>query len=475
VIGIVACLEAGALLAVVTAADLASAPPIPDGWPAVARAASRTLALAFCWLAALYYNGLYEPAAIGDPKASLRRLPRAFLTALALLGCISLLVPQARMAAASLVPGLAGATLALLLIRAAAHAIVRSRAFAERILILGTSPLAEKLVREMERRRDGRRVLVGIVADAASAGGSSFPYPVLAPFDHLGRILDGVRPDRVVVAMRERRGRLALKFLMEARLLGIAVEDAAEFYERLTGKIAIESLTPSGLIFSRGFRHLRWARSAGRALSLLAALVVLVLGAPLGLLIALLIALDSRGPLLFVQERVGLDGRRFRMYKFRTMHPSGEPESEWARDNDHRITRVGRWLREFRLDELPQFVNILRGDMNLVGPRPHPVSNYDLFLERVPYYALRSGVRPGVTGWAQIRYGYANNLEEETEKMRYDLHYIKHQSPGLDLRILLDTVKIVLLGRGSERIGDRGTEPAPGEPRLPAPLRARQR
>ena len=151
--------------------------------------------------------------------------------------------------------------------------------------------------------------------------------------------------------------------------------------------------------------------------------------------------------MLFVQERIGLFGRRFPLLKFRTMVPDPRPSSEWARDNATRITRVGKWLRKFRLDELPQFINILRGDMALIGPRPHPASNYGLFADRIPHYALRCRVRPGVTGWAQVRYGYANNLEEETEKMRFDLYYIKHLSFYLDLRILVDTVKIVLFGR----------------------------
>ena len=176
----------------------------------------------------------------------------------------------------------------------------------------------------------------------------------------------------------------------------------------------------------------------------------LVLSAPLFLLIALLIKLDSRGPVLFVHERVGLGGRRFRLLKFRTMHPADGATSEWVCENEDRITRVGRWLRKFRLDELPQFVNILRGDLNFIGPRPHPASNFDLFDRVVPYYWLRTLIQPGVTGWAQVRYGYANNLEEETEKMRYDLYYIKHRSFLLDLRILLDTARVVLLGRGAE-------------------------
>ena len=180
-------------------------------------------------------------------------------------------------------------------------------------------------------------------------------------------------------------------------------------------------------------------------MSLLVSIVALALSAPLMGIIMAAIRLDSRGPVLFVQDRVGLRGRHFRLLKFRTMLDGGAT-SEWVRDNEARITRVGRWLRKFRFDELPQFLNILRGDMNLVGPRPHPVSNYTLFTERIPYYMLRSSVRPGVTGWAQIRHGYANNLDEEIEKMRYDLYYIKHLSFWFDVRILVDTVKVVLFG-----------------------------
>ena len=187
----------------------------------------------------------------------------------------------------------------------------------------------------------------------------------------------------------------------------------------------------------------------GRGLSLLASVVALVSLAPLLCLIALAIKLDSLGPVLFVHDRVGLRGQRFKLLKFRTMHPVTAETSEWVLDNSHRITRVGKWLRKFRLDELPQFVNIVCGEMNLVGPRPHPASNFELFKERIPYYSLRSAVRPGITGWAQVRYGYANNLEEEIQKMRYDLYYIKHLSLRFDLRILFDTVKIVLFGRGS--------------------------
>jgi lipopolysaccharide/colanic/teichoic acid biosynthesis glycosyltransferase len=252
--------------------------------------------------------------------------------------------------------------------------------------------------------------------------------------------------------MTDRRGRLPLKPLLESRVRGIVVENVAEFYERLTGKMAIEALTPGSLIHAQGFRNHGAPEEVARVVSVLAAIAGLIVVAPLLALIALAVKIDSRGPVLFVQDRSGRNGRPFGLLKFRTMHPSHEHVSEWVQDNSARITRLGRYLRRFRLDELPQLVNILRGEMNLVGPRPHPVCNQSIFIDQIAYYGLRSTVRPGVTGWAQIRYGYANNIEEETEKMRYDLYYIKNRSLRLDFRIIIETIGIMLLGRGSSAV-----------------------
>jgi lipopolysaccharide/colanic/teichoic acid biosynthesis glycosyltransferase len=194
-----------------------------------------------------------------------------------------------------------------------------------------------------------------------------------------------------------------------------------------------------------------------------------VLVAPLLAALAAAIKLDSRGPVFFIQDRAGRDGRPFGLIKFRTMHPAVEARSEWVLDNMDRITRLGRWLRRFRLDEIPQLVNVLRGEMNLIGPRPHPTCNHAIFMERIAYYAIRASVRPGVTGWAQVRYGYANNLEEETEKMRYDLYYIKNRSSWLDIRILLETVGIIIFGQGASEV----RRPSPSRSELaPAPKRA---
>src|SRR5256712_12212705 len=290
-------------------------------------------------------------------------------------------------------------------------------------------------------RRDLGHAVVGVVEDS----------------ENLGRIIEATRPNRIVVALAERRGRLPLYPLLESRARGILVEDAAETYERLTGKLALEALSPSSVIFSPDFYRSRLHLGLSRALSLLTSVIGLIVLAPVLSLIMLLIKLDSRGPVFFVQERVGRCGRSFRLIKFRSMHPVSRPKSEWERDNCDRITRVGKQLRRFRLDELPQLVNVLRGDMNLVGPRPHPVTNLELMIlavrnlsevsgDAVPYYSLRCSVRPGITGWAQIRYRYANTLEEEMEKVCYDLYYLKHMSFWLDLQILFETAKIVLSG-----------------------------
>ena len=207
-------------------------------------------------------------------------------------------------------------------------------------------------------------------------------------------------------------------------------------------------LMPGSVVFSRAFRKSRLTLLGSRVVSVLAALIGLSLLAPLSMLIAIAIKLDSRGPVFFVHDRVGRCGRRFKLIKFRSMRPA-ERAAEVVVDDGHRVTRVGRWLRKFRLDEIPQFVNILRGDMNLVGPRPHRVPKFELFVEQIPYFWLRFTIRPGLTGWAQTRYAYAQTLEEETEKVRYDLYYLKHMSFWLDVRILVDTIKIVLLSRGS--------------------------
>ena len=443
---ILAFLEGSSILAVVGGALLIWRRPVLTGVGEVLTVLAAAAGLSFSFLVAFYYADLYNLRVVRSFDALLSRVPRALAEAALLVALISRLVPSTRIVddvlASSVLIAVGVVFGPFLPLRALAYWVMRGRPFGERLLIVGASPLARTVIEEIEWRPD-------------------LPYTVIRVGDdteNLGRVIEATRPDRIVVAVTERRGHLPLYRLVESLARGIVVEDATETYERLTGKLALDVLSPSTVIFSCDFRT-SWLHSMlARALSLLVAGIGLIVMAPCLGLIALLIKLDSRGPVFFIQERVGLAGRAFKLIKFRTMHPVSQPKSEWEQDNRDRITRFGRWLRRFRLDELPQLINVLRGNMNLVGPRPHPVANLEMMIlaarnlsemsgDAIPYYSLRCSVRPGMTGWAQVSYRYANSLDEEMEKIRYDLYYIKHRSLWFDLRILFETLQTVLRSR----------------------------
>lgn len=330
---------------------------------------------------------------------------------------------------------------------------------ADRTLVFGTGDLACHLVEQLQRRPCRPYTIIGLVADGPNPPLVVAGVPVLGTMADVNRVLAEYRPTRIVVAVTERRARLPVQQLLSLGLRGVLVEDGVELFEHCTGKVAIESLNPSEWMLSKRLYPAPFHSTFARAFSLVAAVAGLVVLAPLLALIALAIKLDSPGPIFFVHRRVGLNGVPFQLIKFRSMHPSSARHSEWAGDNGDRVTRVGRLLRKFWLDELPELVNIVRGDMNLVGPRPHPVSNWMLFSmvlrntprsgQRIPFCSLRTLVRPGLTGWAQVRYRYANNLEEEIEKVRYDLYYVKYRSLLMDLGIVFATVRLMISGRGT--------------------------
>lgn len=445
--------EALALFAAVVSTIFAWGQPLPIDGRSVMTVLGQAAALSLCCIVAFYYNDLYDLRIVRSFSEFGSRLLQSFGVALILLAGFYTLFPDTRIAGGRFASSLLMIVGVLLPLRAIGYAIMRWRAFADRVLILGTGKLARTLIPEIETRPHYRYTIVGVVDEGSSQEGPPLRYPLLGPLEHLDKIIEEITPDRIIVALAERRGRMPMRQLLDAEARGILVEDGLTTYESFTGKLAIEALTPSFLIFSGAFRKSRMLLAIRRLISLGAAAVGLVMTAPLMVLVALATKLDSPGPVFFIDERAGRGGHPFHLIKFRTMREQtseSEGYSVWSRDDSNRVTRVGRWIRKFRLDELPQFWNILRGDMDLVGPRPEILRNVKTMSQQIPYYSLRHVVRPGLTGWAQVRYGYSVNLEQVTEKMRHDLFYIKHMSLWLDLRILADTVKIGLFGRGAQ-------------------------
>jgi sugar transferase (PEP-CTERM system associated) len=320
------------------------------------------------------------------------------------------------------------------------------------LLVLGTGNLAREAVREILAHPElGIRVL-GFVDDNPQLVGVSIVNPkVIGVYQDLPDLVAKHKVDRIVVGLQDRRGKLPIKELLDFKTRGVAIEDATTFYERVAGKIPIENLKPSWMVFNTGFGVSKRALLEKRILSLLVSSVLLMLLSPIILLLIVLIKLDSKGPAFYRQERVGQDGKPFMLVKFRSMFEDAENGTGpvWCKEGDDRVTRMGRIMRRTRLDELPQFYNVLRGDMSLVGPRPERPHFVQQLVESIPFYPLRHIVKPGITGWAQINYGYANSLDHTVQKLQYDLFYIKNMSWALDSLIILETIKTVLVKKGS--------------------------
>lgn len=322
----------------------------------------------------------------------------------------------------------------------------------ENVLIVGTGETAQQVCRMIHGEFRTEYALLGFADETDERIGTvlSMGSRVQTDFRRLSEYA-APRVDRVIVALDEKRGKLPVRQLMELRLRGVEIEDATSFVERVCGKISVESMLPSWLIFSEGFRTSPMRSFLKRSADIVMSIALLTLTAPLMFLMPLAIRLNSSGPTLYRQKRLGMNGNEFELLKFRSMFLDAEGDSgpTWARENDPRVTLVGRVIRTLRIDELPQLFNILRGEMSFVGPRPERV-HFILQLERrLPYYTLRMTVRPGLSGWAQVEYGYGATEEDALEKLKYDLYYIKNANLLFDLWIVLKTIKVVLSGRGA--------------------------
>jgi len=325
--------------------------------------------------------------------------------------------------------------------------------FKRRVVMLGAGERAAEVVRKMRRKTDQRgfKILgyVPIGDDPVAVPATSLLHPAKCLYQWTQRM--GV--DEIVVGPDDRRGTLPVDALLECKQHGMAVTELAEFFEREAGKIKMDLTNPSWLVFSEGFNISPVRRTVKRAFDVSMATLVLLLGWPLMLLTALAIRLESgrNAPILYRQERVGENGKSFPVIKFRSMRTDAECDgvARWATKNDDRVTRVGRFIRKTRLDELPQLWNVLRGDMSIIGPRPERPQFVDDFNTRIRYYSLRHCVKPGLTGWAQLRYPYGSSFEDAEEKLKFDLFYVKNHNFVFDLAILVQTVEVVLFGRGA--------------------------
>lgn len=393
----------------------------------------------------LYYSELCP----SFPRLSVREFwvkhLQAVLWAGGILFAIYLILPFAVAASRSFWVRFAFFPLFLVGLRLGYQGLTARQAWNTTILIIGSGSVATLLKKTLSEDQSlGYRVL-------------HFQWDLTAP-DTLGRdwemlsdLVAEHKIKKVIVALNDRRRQLPVESLLNLRVQGIEVIEGVSFYEKISGKILVQSLKPSNLIFSEGFNRISIVRIGKRVLDILLSTIGLLLALPLIAVLALLIKLDSKGPIFYRQERVGEKGRPFMLMKFRSMRQDAEAASGpvWASENDPRVTRLGRIMRTLRLDEIPQMINVLKGEMSFVGPRPERLVFVEQLRKKIPYYDLRFTVKPGLTGWAQVKYQYGATEHDALEKLQYDLYYIKHLSPFFDLTIVFETLHVIFAGKGA--------------------------
>jgi len=411
------------------------------------------LVVAVCQLS-LYYADLYDLRGVAGVRDLTVRLLEALGATSLLLAGIYYLSPELIIGRGVFLISVAFMVTFVVAWRVAFAWLTQRVAPRERLLLVGTNTAAIDLARELfERRQELGVEIVGFVdPDPTRIGAPVLNPGVVGAIDDIPWLVSKLNVDRVVVSLADARGKLPMNRLLDIRLAsGVAFDHLASVYEEYTGKIAVENLRPSWLIFSEGFRKTRLLMTAKRVLDLVFSALGLIVGAPVMLLVAIAVKATSAGPVLYHQRRVGRAGREFTVHKFRTMRVDAEAETGavWSAANDNRVTRIGGFLRRTRLDELPQLWNVLVGEMSLVGPRPERPEFVSQLTESIPFYGQRHVLKPGVTGWAQIRYTYGASVEDAIEKLQYDLYYIKNLSIALDFVIILETIKTVVTRRGA--------------------------
>lgn len=412
----------------------------------------QTMAAVGSLILGVYLNDLYSQVRVYSRLRLVQQFCLVFGFAFLTQGMISYIHPELALARSQMI---AGSVMGLILLpgwRILFDVLVLRVLHRQRLLFLGHNRLVQTVARAVAERPHFAMQSIGYLSPAPAEDAPAELGPWLGPPSRLREAYEENKPDRIVVGLDDRRGQLPVEDLLALRLSGLRVEDASNLYEHVMWRVPLEALRPSQLIFGSGIgpdpRKLALQRAYSFAFALLGALLTL----PLMAVIWLLVRATSPGPAIYRQKRVGRNGRVFEVFKFRSMYQDAEARTGavWAAQNDPRVTPLGRWLRKLRLDELPQFFNVLRGEMCIAGPRPERPEFVDVLSQKIPFYNLRHSIPPGITGWAQINHRYGENLEDVIVKLEYDLYYLKNQSFSLDMYILFHTAKVMLFQRGAQ-------------------------
>ncbi|MFB3926460.1 MAG: TIGR03013 family XrtA/PEP-CTERM system glycosyltransferase [Syntrophales bacterium] len=399
----------------------------------------------------LYYFDLYDFRAFRSNIELMIRLLQSLGAATIVLAIIYFSFPGFMLGRGIFAGSLLFIAVSVVVWRSAYNHILKKRRLDQNILVVGSGPLAKNIAAEIIDRADTGFKVIGFISKSPERIGEKLVNPsIIGDQTQIVDIAVKNRVSRIVVAFEDRRAGFPLEQLLDCRMRGIAVEDGIEFYEHLTGKLKIENLRPSFLIFSGGFRKSRFTTVFKKVSDFVLAGAALTVLLPLIAAVSVWIKIDSSGPVFYRQERVGEGGKLFKLLKFRSMVNDAESCGPvWAKQDDPRVTRAGKWLRKLRLDEIPQMINVLRGEMAFVGPRPERLYFVETLRKVIPFYDQRFCVAPGITGWAQVKYRYGSTVEDAAEKLRYDLYYIKNMSLTFDVFIIFETLKIVLFGKGA--------------------------
>ncbi len=408
-------------------------------------------ATAVCILV-LYFYDLYDYTIIANRRELFLRLVQSLGIAWALLAFIFYLIPPLLIGRGVSVFSVIIVLVVLLIWRVLIHTLTGHPDIGEKILIVGSGKAALETAEVAWERRDAGFRIIGFVSENGHVPqGKLGQSKILGTTKDLENIIKDGNVDRVVIAVRERRGTFPTETLLKMSLAGdVSIEECTSFFERVTGKVHLDLLRPSWLIFAGRKRDTRFKTVLREAVHRILALIGLILSFPIALITAILVKLDSKGPVFYRQERVGKNGKSFNVIKFRSMKTDAEKDGKpiWAASDDDRVTRVGRVIRKIRVDEIPQFWNIIKGEMSFVGPRPERPHFVEQLAKEIPFYEHRHLTAPGLTGWAQTKYPYGASIEDARQKLQYDLYYVKNQSLALDVVIIFETVKTVLFSRG---------------------------